>query len=219
MSARDAIRALAAGDPRGASALLPACRARAFGAEAFGPAAIVELFARNPRPLSPAPAVVEGERTLWICDADLEGREQAWLADLHDGRVARLWRVGDGPPDDAAEPALAFAFDVFLNQDRSPVAFRAEDHPNLAAEAGPALAKVASAAAAGPDPERPAAQGRTFVLRALSAGDRGAALICAQGPGLPPRLGVAAFRFFGPEAVHSRLVWDGERDAPIRTRV
>lgn len=217
MSALDTIRALSRGDASGAGGLLPACRAQAFGAEAFGPAAIAELFGRNPCPISATPAVVAGATALSLCDADAEGREQGWMADLHDGRIARLWRVGEGEGDAQAEPALAFAFDAFLSQDREPVALRPEDHPELPPDAAAALLTVAGQAALGPDADSPAAQGRAFVVRALSVGDRGSALVCVQGPEFLPRLCIAAFRHAGRILVHSRLIWDATRSAPSRS--
>ena len=60
-----------------------------------------------------------------VCD------DRALIADLYDGRIGRLWRVGDksNPP---AEAAVHVAFDADMRQERGEVLrFRQEDHPDL----------------------------------------------------------------------------------------
>ena len=216
MSPLDTLVALSRGDPAAAQGLLPAARAHAFGAEALGPASIVELFARNPRPLSAAPSVVVAPQTLSAFDADAEGAEQAFVADLHDGLIARLWRVGEGASDITAEPLHALAVDAFLDQRREAVALRLEDHPDLDAAAASALREVAATAVRGPDVDHALAQTRSLVVRAVSRADRAGALLQVAGVGLAPRFAAAAFRFRGDDLTHARVVWDAAHGGSAR---
>ena len=212
MTPAEAIRALAAGDTAASASLLPACRAEAYGTEAFNPAAVAALFARHPAPLSRLPDVIAAPGGIAVFDADADGREQAWFADLHGTCVGRLWRVGDGTIDVAEpQPRLAFAADPYLSQLRQPVAFRTEDHAELAPDARAPLLNAVGAAAANPGGGAPC---RIAVLRAVSAGDRTAALlVCLDGTS---RLAILTLRHAGPNVTHGRIAWDAMWAGPAQ---
>ncbi len=221
MSPVETLAALSRGDPAAARGLLPAVRAHAFGAEAFGPEAAVALFARGRAPLSASPDGLACAEAAAVFDVDPQGVEHAWVADAHPGGLSRLWRLGEGATDVLeAEPPLAFASDPFLDQVRSAWAFRPEDHPALDPGAVEALREAAERAALGPDADAPVAGGRAFVVRAFSVADRGAALLAVAGlaPG-EPRLAAARFRIAGGGLAHLRLVWDADRAVAARPRL
>jgi hypothetical protein len=62
--------------------------------------------------------------------AALIGEGRALVADLYDGRIGRMWRVG-GEPAQRPEQAIDVAFDPDMSQERGDLSFRAEDHPTL----------------------------------------------------------------------------------------
>ncbi len=107
----------------------------------------------------------------------LIGDEAALVADLYDGRLGRVWRLGPGEPP-AAEPFVAVAFDPDLRQERGHVYLDTADHPELAPDA---VAGVAAAGQAMID-RRGAAlhRARAFTVRAFSAGERTAALFAVH---------------------------------------
>ncbi len=198
MSARTALLALAAGQ-RPAGALLPPVRLHAGGAELFGEEAAVHAFRRAPIVFSDAAEVLEADGHVAI----FEG-ENALFASTYGDLIARIWRLGPGEPG-AVEPAIGVPFDTDLRQSRVDVAFRAEDHPALAADAAAAVvaigANLAHGWAAGEG--EGAYRTRPFVLRAFSNGDRGAALFALF------RLGPDAVRSAGFSFAAVRFRFDG----------
>lgn len=107
--------------------------------------------------------------------AALIGDKDALFADIYDGRIGRLWRVGRGVTL-PHEPAIDLAFDPDMHQQRGEVFFRAEDHPELDAKEAE---QVLAAAREHLDQLRRAGglRVRAFVVRAFGAGDSGAALL------------------------------------------
>jgi hypothetical protein len=123
-----ALQTIAAGRPD--PALLGNCRLEWGEGEAYGEEAILELFRAAPMALGQGVTIATPTALAWI------GAEEALVADLYDGHVGRLWRMGAGPAP-APEPAVAVAFDPDLHQQRGAVLFRAEDHPELDPAAAP----------------------------------------------------------------------------------
>jgi hypothetical protein len=52
------------------------------------------------------------------------------VADLYEGRIGRMWRVG-GHQEASPEQAIDVAFDADMSQQRGDLSFRSEDHPDL----------------------------------------------------------------------------------------
>lgn len=188
------LRALASG-ARPQGQLLPPCRLSAFGTSAYGEEAIVQSFRNAPLALSDAAQTIEAEGHCAIFDGD-----NALFADLYGTAIARIWRLGPGEPG-KTEPMIGVPFDPDLCQARGDVAFRAEDHPALAAEASDALIGIARDEARsfrnseGPGPYR----SRVFVIRAFSALKEAAALFAVH------RLGPDAQRSAGFSFVATRF--------------
>jgi hypothetical protein len=210
MAPADIIRNLLSGRPDVASHLLAACRTQAYGAEAFGGVMACQMFARQPAPLSREPYVLATDQNLAIFDADAKGQEQAIFADLYDGHVGRLWRLGAGTTDSDAEPALAMAVDVMMSQLRAPVALSAGDHPRLDPAATAPLRQLAAAVATmNPQGDGAIVDGRAFVVRAFTQADRGAALLAVSQPGRTRQIYAAAsFRFGAAGLTHSSIIFD-----------
>lgn len=184
MSGRDELEAVLAG--RRCDAVLHHCRLQAFGREQYGQEAIRAAFRARPHRPSDAATLVETPGQLALFDEDL-----ALVADLHDGRFARLWRVGPSDPV-AAEPAISVPFDADLRQARGDVLFRAEDHPHLPADwlkpvADTGRLIVDAEPEVAPAPYRE----RAFLIRAFGTEHRAAALFATF------RLGGAAVRASG----------------------
>ena len=186
MSALTALRTIAAGErPHGE--LLPPCRLEAFGVEAYGEEAIVQSFRSAPLEISAAAQVIAAEGHIAL----FEG-ENALFADLHGEDIARIWRLGPGKPA-SGEPAIGVPFDPDLWQSRRDVALRREDHAALTQDGTGAVEAIGRDLArqwqsgGGPGDYRV----RPFVLRAFSAGERGAALFAIY------RLGPLARRSAG----------------------
>lgn len=169
--ALDTLAVALAGESRAAGQLLPACRAQAYGAEAFGGVAIVEMFARQPASFSATPHVVAGATQTAVFDTDAAGVSQAVFAEHYDGRVARIWRLGSGGRDPIAETTLRFAQDPFMSQARERTAFDPKDHPELSPEFASAVSEVLASMV------EPFAEAQAIVLRAVSTGDLTAALV------------------------------------------
>ncbi|MEO6152759.1 MAG: hypothetical protein ABIT09_12640 [Croceibacterium sp.] len=169
MSALDHLHALARGDAPAHDGLLANTRC-AWGRGAIvGEEAILAAFCQRPFAFDGALGL-ECQQS-----AALVGDEDALIADVYDGRIGRLWRVGRGVilP---AESAVDVAFDADLRQQRGTVDFRAEDHPQLD-RAG--AERLLTAARSHVDDVRRAGmlRVRAFVLRAFSASEGCAALL------------------------------------------
>ena len=124
MSPLEALRCLADGR-RPHDAILPPCRLTGWGADAYGEEAILHrVRTSGGDDLSDAVGLeAPAHAALFATDAVL-------FADVLNGRIARIWRLGGGEPV-AREPAVGVAFDTDLVQSRRDVAWRAEDHPEL----------------------------------------------------------------------------------------
>ncbi|WP_181373341.1 hypothetical protein [Massilia glaciei] len=200
MSALMALRKIAAGErPHGE--LLPPCRLEAFGVEVYGEEAIVQSFRNAPLAIPASAQVVAADGHIAV----FEG-EHALFADLHGEDIARVWRLGPGQPA-TAEPAIGVPFDPDLWQARRDAALRREDHPALS-EAGVAAVEEIGLDLArqwesdgGPGDYRV----RPFLLRAFSAGERGAALYAVY------RLGPSARRSAGFSLVAANFEVSGGR--------
>jgi hypothetical protein len=137
----------------------------AQGATFYSEEAIVEAFRHAPLPVGAGAVTVESDRHAAIFDGDA-----AIIADVYGLNVARIWRLGPGEPL-PSEPSLGVPFDPDLMQARGDLAFRLEDHPQLAAEGVSGLEQVGRALARewspgqGPAPYRV----RSFLIRAFSA--------------------------------------------------
>jgi hypothetical protein len=170
MSAIDHLRAIARGDTPTDDGLLGNARCGWGRGELIGEESILAAFCAHPFNADGDVLAVEAGQ-----GAALIGGQDALFADVYDGRIGRLWRVGAGVifPD---EPAIDVAFDPDMRQLRGDVYLRAEDHPALdGAGAEPLLA----AARMHVDQVRRkgALRVRAFVLRAFGGADRGAALL------------------------------------------
>lgn len=163
MSFTETLAALCVGRRPANDGLLGNARLEWAGGEAYGEEAILESFRANP--LDPGQGkVLQGTAAAaWI------GHDAALFADLYDGRIGRLWRLGPGSPP-PGEPAVAVAFDADLQQARGGMAFRAADHPDLDAAAQEAVVAAGNALLGG-EHVPPLYRIRAFVARAFSAGD------------------------------------------------
>lgn len=187
------LRAVGAADT---AHVLGAARLAVGGHEAFGIEAIADAFRRDPLALGDddAPPLFAADPLHAAALHD----GQALFADLYDGRVGRLWRVGAAPPC-PPEPRVAVAFDPDLRQARSDLLFDAADHPGLLADAHGIVRAAARALLAAP-----AWRARAFAIRAFGDADAGAVLFAIH------RLSAEPMRVGG--FVHAAAVWsDGER--------
>lgn len=168
MSVRETLAALCAGHRPANDGLLGAARLEWGGGEAHGEEAILESFRATPLDAAQGTILHGTAAAAWI------GQDAALFADLYDGRIGRLWRLGAGssPP---AERAVAVAFDPDLRQVRGDVAFSAADHPDLAVGTQDAIVAAGNALLAGHDGQ-PLHRIRAYVVRAFSVGDDAVAL-------------------------------------------
>lgn len=159
------------------SGLLHGCRFSGFGREAYGVDAIVESFRRDPMALSAASESIEAAGHLAVF-----GTDAALIADVHGGGIARLWRIGAGPPS-WPEPHIDVPFDPCLAQAGGDVAFATSDHPALTPEAG---ARVLAIGRSIMHDRAAASRVCVFVIRAFGDGDVGAALFAVHRLGSEP---------------------------------
>ena len=137
MSGLSHLRSLAQGQLPANDGLLGNTRCAWGSVDLLSEEAILAAFAAQPFDLSGDLHAVETEQGVALIGAD-----QALYADLYDGRIGRLWRIGASPPL-APEPAIDVAFDADMRQERGDLSFRAEDHPCLEAAAAERLAAAA----------------------------------------------------------------------------
>ncbi len=199
MSVADSLKRLARGWRPADDRLLGTCRLAAGGVELVGEEAIVAYFRAHPLALGSDACIVTAAQSLAIFDRD---GGAALIADLYDGHIGRLWRIG-APPAPAA-PFVAVAFDPDLKQARGDLALEPGDHPELASGWQAPLAAAATALARdwrgdGPPPHRV----RAFVLRAWSDDDSAAALLALA------TWGGGAVRDIGFDYAALRLGGDG----------
>lgn len=149
--------------------LIGNCKCEWNGAEIYGEEAIGEAFRAAPMTAYEDALLLESEQhAAWFSGDSL------LFADLYDGRIGRLWRLGPGETP-ALEPAVSVAFDPDLRQPRGGVYARAEDHPLLAPAHFPAIEAAATGLIAAPAGARQH-RARAFLVRAFSNGERAAAL-------------------------------------------
>jgi hypothetical protein len=125
MSALAHLRALAGGILPAEDGILGNARFAWGRSDTVGDEAILASFSAHPFELQSDLLEVTTPQ-----GAALIGRSGAMVADVYDGRIGRLWRIG-GEPTQAAEPAIDVAFDPDMHQQRGDVSFRLEDHPGL----------------------------------------------------------------------------------------
>lgn len=137
MSGLDHLRNLALGRRPADAGLLGNTRFAWGGTDFIGEEGILAAFAARPFALDEAGFAVETAQNV-----ALVSRSGALVADLYEGRIGRLWRVGDAPPGEP-EPAIDVAFDPDMRQERGSLNFRGEDHPDLDPAAAPAVLAAA----------------------------------------------------------------------------
>lgn len=171
MSLADAFADLASS---GASPmLLGNCKLEWAGTEICGEEAIAEAFQAAPIAVDEDALFVESpHNAAWFANGS------ALFADLYDGRIGRLWRLGAGETP-TREPAVSVAFDPDLRQQRGAVLARAADHP-LLDRAHLAPIEAAAAELLAPPVGHSQHRARAFLVRAFSGGDHAAALFAVH---------------------------------------
>ena len=185
MTACDLLSRLAGGEFLDRGDVLQTGRLTAAGGEAYGEAAIVAAFRQAPLDLSDANWTV-GEEAVAALAA-----EGAVFADLADGRIARLWRIGAPPPAPTGQ-TIAVPFDPDLAQVRRDVAFDPADFPGLSPDAARIVTDSGRSLARAWRP--PAGDGtRAIVIRAFETATEVASLfaIIRAGDGPTPAFGYA----------------------------
>lgn len=167
MSLRDRFAELAAtGSTR---CLLGNCKLEWAGSEIYGEEAIAEAFRTSPFATEDRDLFVESpDHAAWF------GGQSMLFADLYEGLIGRLWRLGPNTSN-VAEPAVSVAFDPDLRQQRGSVYARREDHSFLEAEHFAAIKQAAETLLIAPL-QSPQHRARAFLVRAFSSGEHAAAL-------------------------------------------
>ncbi len=184
MNAEALVAGLWRREPAAWARVLQNARLQGFGGEAYGTEAARELWFRAPADGAEVETVT-GERGAAAFGEDGRGRPAALWADLHDGWVTRLWRLGAVAGAEAEAEVTATPVDLDRDQRGGRLAFDAQMHPELAPEARAAVAALGEAWLHAP----PAALAgrlrrvRPLVLRAVSQGDRTAVLFRLEGAG------------------------------------
>jgi hypothetical protein len=150
--------------------LLDNARCSSGGSEFVSGEAILAAFAAEPFDLSGELFAVETEG-----GAALIGENRAILADVYDGRIGRLWRIGSARTDHP-ERRIDVPFDADMRQERGDLYFRSEDHPDLDLNAVEQLLQAGRALV-----ERERSAGnlrvRAFFVRAFGEARASAALL------------------------------------------
>jgi hypothetical protein len=170
MSGLDHLRATAQSNRPADDGLLGNARCAWGGGEYLSEEAILAAFSAQPFDVAGELLCVESR-----LGAAIIGEDRALVADLYDGRIGRMWRVGAGvaqPP----EPAIDVAFDPDMRQERGDISFRAEDHLDLDP---PAAERLLSAARDLVDQMRKSGKLRVrgFVVRAFGDSEAATALL------------------------------------------
>ncbi len=164
------LRDLAAG--RRPHAIAPHCRLEGFGTEAFAIEPIMSLLRSTPRELTGGTLVESAGAAVLLAT---QGRPCALFADLNDGVLVRLWRLG--PP--LAEPLpVRPRVDVAVDHDLSQLRparpfFDPAAHPELHGDLGGAIEAALAFDLATGEPEL---RRHLFVRRAFTSGDTDVAL-------------------------------------------
>lgn len=169
MSALEHLRSVAGGEAPADDGLLGNARCAWGRGEILGEEAILAAFCAKPYALESVLAVETAQSTALISNND------AMVADIYDGRIGRLWRVGHDIAS-APEPAVDVPFDSDLRQIRGDVYFRAEDHPELDHAASE---RILSAARTHVEQVRKSGglRVRAFVVRAFGTSEASAAVL------------------------------------------
>ena len=175
MSALDHLRAVGRGEAPVDDGLLGNARCGWGRGELLGEEAILAAFCARPFAETDLVALASAQ------GAALIGQDDALIADVYNGRIGRLWRVGKGVTL-PHEPAIDVAFDPDMRQQRGDVLFRVEDHPELSPASAERLldaarAHVKQVRGAG------ALRSRAFVVRAFGDEDATAALLAVHAMG------------------------------------
>ena len=191
MSVLETITEMRAGR-RPVSGLLHGCRLHAFGSEVQGEEAIADRFRTLPY-VTADPITVDAPGHF-----ALFAGVGAIIADVADGNVARLWRVGPGPAI-PAEPGVSVAFDPDMSQARGDLCFCSGDHPALADGAVTRVEGIGREIARADAAYR----ARAYTVRAFGSVAEGAALFAVyrQGAAGSPGFVNVAARWSGDEVV------------------
>lgn len=181
------LAAITHGDPAACRHLLHNARFEGLGAEAFGGAAVAELFRAQPIHWAAMTATLVHPRAAALFGSTDRG-PAALFADLHDGHVARLWLIADHDADNDAgcQPAIATHVPVDTDRDQRGPAFPFDpaEHPTLDPAHAGRIATLGAALIDGgmPWPSAPQrhARVRPLVLRAISAGGATGLLLRVQ---------------------------------------
>jgi len=211
MSPAAFVMQLARGEGYADGPLLPACRLDAGSGESYGVEAIIASFRRAPLAFAAQDDRIETSRHLALFHFSREDQGSALFADLHDGRIARLWRLSPRVPAEV-ERHISVPFSCDLTREQpSGVHFSPSEHPDLDAGAANHIMNTARMYARS---NAPGERTRCFVLRAFSCSDRAAALIaCFRSRDEGVRTAGfsyagAALRFSGDRLLQSRVISD-----------
>lgn len=139
MSALSHLRALARGTRPADDGLLGNTRCAWGRSEIVGEEAILAAFCAQPFASDGDVLTVETSQ-----GAAIIGSDDALLADIYDGRIGRLWRVGRDITL-GHERAVDVSFDADMRQARGDLFFRAEDHPELDTDGAERMIEAAQA--------------------------------------------------------------------------
>jgi hypothetical protein len=146
--------------------LLHSCRLHAYGSEVYGEEATIARLASDDSDVPDDPVVVARSGHIALFSSGW-----AAVADVADGGIARIWRLGSGARM-PGEARVSVAFDPDLSQAVPSLFFDPADHPALddagaerVALLGMGLARMSSRARV-----------RAFAIRAFGDGEEGAAL-------------------------------------------
>ena len=203
MSGAGLLARLAAGRADAFDRVLQNTRFEGFGSAAYGAEAIHALFRGRPTMAEDA-VQVTGASAAALIGRDGEGAGFALYADLHDGWVTRLWRLGAGATAPGAPPSTSVPADFDLNQRGGRLAFDAGDHPALAPDYAETVAALGERWLRDAPVEVVGGleRARFLVLRAMSEEDRVAALFRVQGASSQGLAGFYALAVVEPSAQH-----------------
>ncbi|MGB6229526.1 MAG: hypothetical protein WBF53_05305 [Litorimonas sp.] len=171
MTAIADLRRIAQGQRPEDDGLLGSARYRSGSLDLIGEEDILSEFRRQPIDFGDTDVSLASDRS-----AVLLSDRGALFADLYDGRVGRIWRIGQAAGSATPTPSISVAFDVDLHQSRREwIAFRAEDHPDLASHIQDILLEASMTLLS--ELSKEALRVRGFVVRAFSDGDAAAALL------------------------------------------
>ena len=208
MTGEALLKGLLAGEGAACARLLQNARLEGFGLEAFGGEAITALLRRAPVEVAQAEVVACATGAMLV-GAGASGAPLALAAELNDGWVTRLWRLGAGGLEGAAAPFVSTPADPDLDQRGARLAFDAGDHAALAPAHAQRLEAWGEAWLRAPSGEAAAAldRPRLLVLRGFSEGARAGALLRVSGGANGGLHGAYAAVMFG-EGAEPGLVLD-----------